>query len=203
MCRSEKHTSGVFWIFWVHLEWQPLVSSTSMTIRSFHCLGSSYTWTPKSPQVQSLLILWSSVCLVYLIPHIVLSRASDVPRDYDGACIQMRLSYSPVAHLFLFLVQWTDCSLAGALGLLRILIYKVLFLFSHSLVILSMIESRNDVEGISNREERNWACMLYVIRETISAKLVTLMMVFLRSWLASSRLNWVGLGQPSKIRCLF
>jgi hypothetical protein len=53
------------------------------------------------------------------------SRASEVPRDYDGACLQMRLSYSPVAHLFLFLVQWTDCSLAGALGLLRILIYKV------------------------------------------------------------------------------
>ncbi|KAG0579466.1 hypothetical protein M758_4G099700 [Ceratodon purpureus] len=51
--------------------------------------------------------------------------ASEVPRDYDGACLQMRLSYSPVAHLFLFLVQWTDCSLAGALGLLRILIYKV------------------------------------------------------------------------------
>lgn len=37
----------------------------------------------------------------------------------------MRLSYSPAAHLFLFLVQWTDCHLAGALGLLRILIYKV------------------------------------------------------------------------------
>ncbi|CAN6443051.1 unnamed protein product [Victoria cruziana] len=37
----------------------------------------------------------------------------------------MRLSYSPAAHLFLFLVQWTDCSLAGALGLIRILIYKV------------------------------------------------------------------------------
>ena len=37
----------------------------------------------------------------------------------------MRMSYSPAAHLFLFLVQWTDCSLAGALGLLRILIYKV------------------------------------------------------------------------------
>ncbi|XP_077238699.1 RING/U-box superfamily protein isoform X2 [Tasmannia lanceolata] len=36
----------------------------------------------------------------------------------------MRLSYSSAAHLFLFLVQWTDCSLAGALGLLRILIYK-------------------------------------------------------------------------------
>ncbi|CBI29310.3 unnamed protein product, partial [Vitis vinifera] len=35
------------------------------------------------------------------------------------------MSYSLVAHLFLFLVQWTDCHLAGALGLLRILIYKV------------------------------------------------------------------------------
>ncbi|XP_047332292.1 E3 ubiquitin-protein ligase AIRP2-like [Impatiens glandulifera] len=51
--------------------------------------------------------------------------ASDYPREYDGACVQMRLSYSPAAHLFLFLVKWTDCHLAGALGLLRILIYKV------------------------------------------------------------------------------
>lgn len=51
--------------------------------------------------------------------------ASEFPRDYDGACLQMRLSYGPAAHFFLFLVRWTDCSLAGALGLLRILIYKV------------------------------------------------------------------------------
>ncbi|KAK4754436.1 hypothetical protein SAY87_002540 [Trapa incisa] len=51
--------------------------------------------------------------------------ASDFPREYDGACLQMRMSYSPAAHFFLFLVQWTDCHLAGALGLLRILIYKV------------------------------------------------------------------------------
>ncbi|XP_010558380.1 PREDICTED: uncharacterized protein LOC104827054 isoform X2 [Tarenaya hassleriana] len=36
----------------------------------------------------------------------------------------MRLTYSPVAHLFFFLLQWTDCHFAGALGLLRILIYK-------------------------------------------------------------------------------
>ncbi|XP_050940215.1 E3 ubiquitin-protein ligase AIRP2 isoform X2 [Cucumis melo] len=36
----------------------------------------------------------------------------------------MRLSYSPAAQFFLFFVQWTDCHLAGALGLLRILIYK-------------------------------------------------------------------------------
>ncbi|XP_047311460.1 E3 ubiquitin-protein ligase AIRP2-like [Impatiens glandulifera] len=51
--------------------------------------------------------------------------ASDISREYDGACLQMRMSYSPAAHLFLFLVKWTDCHLAGALGLLRILIYKV------------------------------------------------------------------------------
>ncbi|KAK6943119.1 hypothetical protein RJ641_028496 [Dillenia turbinata] len=50
--------------------------------------------------------------------------ASDYPREVDGACLQMRLSYSPVAHLFLFLIQWADCHLAGALGFIRILIYK-------------------------------------------------------------------------------
>ncbi|KAL5151208.1 E3 ubiquitin-protein ligase AIRP2 [Glycine soja] len=55
------------------------------------------------------------------------SWASDFPREYDGTCLQMRMSYSPAAHLFLFFVQWTDCNLAGALGLLRILIYKVRF----------------------------------------------------------------------------
>ncbi|KAK6917528.1 hypothetical protein RJ641_018279 [Dillenia turbinata] len=43
--------------------------------------------------------------------------ASEFPSEYDGACVQMRMSYSPAAHLFLFLVQWTDCHLAGALGL--------------------------------------------------------------------------------------
>ncbi|EEC82625.1 hypothetical protein OsI_27211 [Oryza sativa Indica Group] len=51
--------------------------------------------------------------------------AAEFRREYDGACLQMRMSYCPAAHFFLFLVQWTDCNLAGALGLLRILIYKV------------------------------------------------------------------------------
>ncbi|KAF3454235.1 hypothetical protein FNV43_RR04682 [Rhamnella rubrinervis] len=49
--------------------------------------------------------------------------ALDYPREKDGGRIQMRLSFSPMAHFFLFLVQWTDCHLAGALGLLRIHIY--------------------------------------------------------------------------------
>ncbi|KAL6987802.1 E3 ubiquitin-protein ligase airp2 [Sarracenia purpurea var. burkii] len=56
--------------------------------------------------------------------HHANTLASDYPREYDGACLQMRLSYSPCAQIFLFLVRWTDCNLAGALGLLRILIYK-------------------------------------------------------------------------------
>ncbi|KAA3485806.1 E3 ubiquitin-protein ligase RNF8-like [Gossypium australe] len=49
--------------------------------------------------------------------------ALDYPRERDGARLQMRLSYSPAAQFFLFLVQWTDIQLAGALGLLNIHIY--------------------------------------------------------------------------------
>lgn len=48
--------------------------------------------------------------------------ASGCPRE-NGACFQLRLSYSPAARLFLCLVQWTDCHLAGALGLIQILIH--------------------------------------------------------------------------------
>ncbi|CAN1167020.1 E3 ubiquitin-protein ligase AIRP2 [Linum perenne] len=51
--------------------------------------------------------------------------ALDYPRESYGARMQMRLSYSPAAQFFMFLVQWTDCHLAGAFGLLRILIYMV------------------------------------------------------------------------------
>ncbi|XP_027932046.1 E3 ubiquitin-protein ligase AIRP2 isoform X1 [Vigna unguiculata] len=50
-------------------------------------------------------------------------RALDHPRERDGGCFQMRISYSPAAPIFLFLVQWADYRLAGALGLLRVLIY--------------------------------------------------------------------------------
>lgn len=63
--------------------------------------------------------------LCFILTFCYTPRASDFPREYDGACLQMRMSYSPAAHLFLFLVQWTDCRLAGTLGLLRILIHKV------------------------------------------------------------------------------
>ena len=62
--------------------------------------------------------------ILLIIQNMSWYRASYYPRD-DGACLQMRLSYSPAAQFFLFLVQWSDCHFAGALGLLRILIYKV------------------------------------------------------------------------------
>ncbi|XP_029126565.1 E3 ubiquitin-protein ligase AIRP2-like [Cajanus cajan] len=52
-----------------------------------------------------------------------MNLALGYPRDKDGGCFQMRISYSPAAPIFLFLVQWADFRLAGALGLLRILIY--------------------------------------------------------------------------------
>ncbi|KAL7583289.1 E3 ubiquitin-protein ligase AIRP2 [Lactuca sativa] len=45
------------------------------------------------------------------------------PRDHDGATLQMRLSCSPAIDLFSFFFPWTDCKIAGALGLLRIFIY--------------------------------------------------------------------------------
>ncbi|KAK1271145.1 hypothetical protein QJS04_geneDACA007533 [Acorus gramineus] len=45
-------------------------------------------------------------------------------KECDGVCLQMRLSYSPAAQFLLFLVQWTNCRLAGALGFMRIHIYK-------------------------------------------------------------------------------
>lgn len=63
-------------------------------------------------------------------------RALDHPREKDGGRVQMRLSYSPAAQFFLFLVQWTDCHLAGTLGLLRVLIYMVLPLFLPSFALL-------------------------------------------------------------------
>ncbi|PON42349.1 RING/U-box superfamily protein [Parasponia andersonii] len=57
------------------------------------------------------------------------SLAAALPRDYDGDCVQMRLSYSPLAPLFLYLIEWMDYSctdsLPGYLGLLHILVYKV------------------------------------------------------------------------------
>jgi hypothetical protein len=65
---------------------------------------------------------WLACVFFFLLFCVPASRASEFLRDYDGSVIQMRMAYSAVAH---FLVQWTDCKLAGALGLLKIMLYKV------------------------------------------------------------------------------
>lgn len=58
-------------------------------------------------------------------------RADAIRRTYGGACLQMRVSCSPLAPVFLFLMQWLDCtcsySLLRYLGLFQILVHKVLF----------------------------------------------------------------------------
>ncbi|EPS64708.1 hypothetical protein M569_10072, partial [Genlisea aurea] len=92
--------------------------------------------------------------------------ASHYPTDYDGGFLQMRMSFSPCAHIFLFLVQWTDCHLAGALGLIRILIYKA---FADGKTTMSIYERKASMrefygvifpsllqleKGISDIEER-------------------------------------------------
>ncbi|KAJ3678187.1 hypothetical protein LUZ60_001990 [Juncus effusus] len=55
--------------------------------------------------------------------------ADAIQRAYGGASVQMRLSYSPFAPIFLYLMQWMDCSCSFSLpsyfGLLHILVYKV------------------------------------------------------------------------------
>ncbi|KAL5657386.1 hypothetical protein ACJX0J_030549, partial [Zea mays] len=55
--------------------------------------------------------------------------ADAIQRNYGGACVQMRLSFSSLAPLFLYFIQWLDCgccyALPSYLGLFHILICKV------------------------------------------------------------------------------
>ncbi|CAI9093295.1 OLC1v1028765C2 [Oldenlandia corymbosa var. corymbosa] len=56
-------------------------------------------------------------------------RAAEIPRGKRGARLQMKLVYNQLAPLFLFLLQWMDCSctclLPRYLNLFHVLIYKV------------------------------------------------------------------------------
>lgn len=57
------------------------------------------------------------------------TMAAALPRDSDGDCVQMKVSYGFLAPFLLFLIEWMDygCldTLANCLGLLHILVYKV------------------------------------------------------------------------------
>ncbi|GMY25488.1 E3 ubiquitin-protein ligase AIRP2 [Fagus crenata] len=102
--------------------------------------------------------------------------ASDYPREYDGACLQMRLSYCSAAQFFLFLVQWTDCNLAGTLGLLRILIYKVYgdgktTMYIHErkaslkefygVIFPSLMQLQKGITDVEDRKQREICAMKY------------------------------------------
>ncbi|WOL04416.1 hypothetical protein Cni_G13137 [Canna indica] len=72
--------------------------------------------------------------------------ADAVQRAYGGACLQMRLSCSPLAPIFLFLMQWLDCTcscaLTSYLGLFDVLVYKV---YVDGMTTISTFERRASV----------------------------------------------------------
>ncbi|XP_020891584.1 uncharacterized protein LOC9302367 isoform X2 [Arabidopsis lyrata subsp. lyrata] len=77
--------------------------------------------------------------------------ALDCPREKDGARVQMRLSYSPAAQFFLFLVQWTNCQLAGTLGLLRVLIYMT---YADGKTTMSVYERKASIREFYDVDDR-------------------------------------------------
>ncbi|KAK9277947.1 hypothetical protein L1049_027504 [Liquidambar formosana] len=55
--------------------------------------------------------------------------AASIPRAKGGACLQMKLVYNHLAPIYLFLLQWMDCSCAcllpSYLSLFHIIVYEV------------------------------------------------------------------------------
>ncbi|XP_074585467.1 E3 ubiquitin-protein ligase AIRP2-like isoform X2 [Curcuma longa] len=71
--------------------------------------------------------------------------AGAVQRAYGGACLQMRLSCSPLAPFFLYLIQWLDCTcyaLTSHLGLFQVLVYKV---YADGVTTISTFERRASI----------------------------------------------------------
>ncbi|GFQ05011.1 hypothetical protein PHJA_002645200, partial [Phtheirospermum japonicum] len=63
----------------------------------------------------------------------------------------LKNNYSPCAHIFLFFVQWTDSHLVGALGLIRILIYKA---YEDGKTTMSIHERKASIKEFYDAEER-------------------------------------------------
>ncbi|KAJ4834686.1 hypothetical protein Tsubulata_003584 [Turnera subulata] len=108
--------------------------------------------------------------------------ALDHPRENDGARLQMRLSYSPAAQFFLFLVQWTDCHLAGALGFLRILIYmnyadgkttmsvyekKATIREFYGVIFPSLLQLQRGITDLEDRKQRDTCTLRYRKRDVL------------------------------------
>ncbi|XWS71580.1 hypothetical protein CRYUN_Cryun03dG0150000 [Craigia yunnanensis] len=102
--------------------------------------------------------------------------ALDYPREKDGAHLQMRLSYSPAAQFFPFLVQWTDYQLAGVIGLLRILIYmtyadgkttmsvyerKASIKEFYAVIFPSLLQLQRGITDVEDRKQKEVCTMRY------------------------------------------
>lgn len=113
--------------------------------------------------------------------HFANTLASEYPSG--GACFQMRLSYSPAAQFFLFLVQWTDCHLAGALGLLRILIYKAyedgkttISIYErkaslkefYGMVFPSLLQLHRGISDVEDRKQKHLCATKYKLKDLTS-----------------------------------
>ncbi|KAL6967665.1 E3 ubiquitin-protein ligase airp2 [Sarracenia purpurea var. burkii] len=94
--------------------------------------------------------------------HHANTLALGYPRQSDGACLQMRLSYSPAAHLFLFLVQWADCQLAGAFGMLRVLIYMT---YTDGKTTMSLYERKASIREFYEDRKQKEICSLRYARK--------------------------------------
>ncbi|XP_017645046.1 E3 ubiquitin-protein ligase AIRP2-like [Gossypium arboreum] len=110
--------------------------------------------------------------------------ALDYPRERDGARLQMRLSYSPAAQFFLFLVQWTDIQLAGALGLLNVHIYmtyadgkttmsvyerKASIREFYAVIFPSLLQLQRGITDLEDRKQKE-ACTVRYRRKDESAR---------------------------------
>ncbi|XP_057458635.1 E3 ubiquitin-protein ligase AIRP2-like isoform X2 [Lotus japonicus] len=112
----------------------------------------------------------------------LLYRASDYPKESDGAFLQMRLSYSPAAEFFLFMVKWIDCRLAGALGFLRILIYKAyndgkttMYVYErkaslkefYGVIFPSLLQLHRGITDVDERKQRDLCATKYKPKDMI------------------------------------
>lgn len=82
--------------------------------------------------------------ICYILCIKCLCRASSIPKGKGGAYLQMKLVYNHFAPIFLFLLQWMDCScsclLSGYLNLFHVVVYKVGSCFS-----VHVLVHRNDL----------------------------------------------------------
>ncbi|CAN6585495.1 unnamed protein product [Malus baccata var. baccata] len=81
--------------------------------------------------------------------------AASIPRSKGGTVLQMKLVYSDLAHIFLFLLQWIDCSssclFSSYLNLFHIIVYKVGFCLACSYVSNVRSDGRSNISSCGRK----------------------------------------------------